>query len=135
MTVGQTIILRGDSQRQLAKRIIDAAPVDALVNVREMTRSNDQNAKLWAMLSDVSRAKPQGRRHTADVWKALMMHACGHETQFLSGLDGEPFPSGFRSSRLSVSQMRELIDFVDAWGSQNGVKWTWSESAYQFDQT
>jgi hypothetical protein len=134
MTAGQTIILRGDSQRQLAKRIIDAAPVDAVVNVREMTRSNGQNAKLWAMLSDVSRAKPQGRRHTADVWKALMMHACGHETQFLSGLDGEPFPSGFRSSRLSVPQMRELIDFVDAWGSQNGVKWTWNEAAYELDR-
>ena len=131
---GQTVILRGNSQRKLAKLIIDAAPVDAVVNVREMKRSSDQNSKLWAMLSDVSRAKPQGRRHTAEVWKALMMHACGHETQFLSGLDGEPFPSGFRSSRLSVSQMRELIDFIDAWGSQNGVVWTWNESAYEFDR-
>ena len=131
---GQTVILRGNSQRKLAKLIIDAAPVDAVVNVREMKRSSDQNSKLWAMLSDVSRAKPQGRRHTAEVWKALMMHACGHETQFLSGLDGEPFPSGFRSSRLSVSQMRELIDFIDAWGSQNGVVWTWNEAAYEFDR-
>ena len=47
----------------------------------------------------------------------------------------EPFPSGFRSSRLSVSQMRELIDFIDAWGSQNGVKWTWNEASYNLDQT
>ena len=120
---GQTIILRGDVQRQLAKRLIDAAPVDAVVNVREAKRTIDQNAKLWAMLSDVSRAKPDGRCHTTEVWKCLFMQACGHEVQFLMGLDGNPFPSGFKSSRLSVRQMCELIDFIDAWGSERGVQW------------
>lgn len=120
---GQTVILRGDVQRQFAKRLIDAAPVDAVVNVKEAKRSVDQNAKMWAMLSDVSRAKPEGRTHTTEVWKCLFMQACGHEVQFLMGLDGNPFPSGFKSSRMSVRQMCELIDFIDAWGSERGVKW------------
>lgn len=58
---GQTIILVGAAQRNLAKSLIDQAPRGAVVNVREATRNRDQNAKMWAMLSDVSRAKPEGR--------------------------------------------------------------------------
>lgn len=121
---GQTIILHGDSQRRFAKGLIDAAPRDAVVNIREATRTLEQNDKMWAMLSDVSRAKPEGRRHTADVWKALFMHACGHAVQFEIGLDGQPFPTGFRSSRLTKSQMSDLIEFMYAYGAEHGVAWS-----------
>ena len=122
--MGQTIIIRGQSQRDLAKRLIDAAPVDAVVTVKEATRNADQNALMWALLSDISRAKPDGRKHTPEVWKALFMSACGHEVQFAQGLDGNPFPVGFRSSRLSVRQMADLITFIQAWGDEHGVKWS-----------
>ena len=121
---GQTIILRGDSQRDFARHLIGIAPQDAVVNIRAATRSTDQNAKMWAMLSDVSRAKPQGRCHTPEVWKCLFMHACGHAVQFQVGLDGQPFPVGFRSSALSKAQMSDLIEFIHAWGAQNGVAWS-----------
>lgn len=124
MSNGQTVILRSDHQRQFAKRLIDLAPNDAVVNVQAARRSNDQNAMLWALLSDVSRSKPQGRTHTAEVWKQLFMHATGHAVQFEQGLDGQPFPTGFRSSRLTKAQMGELIDFIGAWGNENGVRWS-----------
>lgn len=130
---GQTIILRGDSQRNLAKAFIDQAPVDAVITVKEATRNTDQNARMWAMLSDVSRAKPDGRRHTTDVWKALFMQACGHEVQFMHGLtDGSPFPIGFRSSRLTVRQMADLITFIQAYGDEKGVKWS-EPNRYEFE--
>lgn len=121
---GQTVILAGLSQRILAKRLIDAAPTGAVVNVREAKRTLDQNARLWALLSDVSRAKPEGRTHTAEVWKALFMSACGHAVQFETGLDGTPFPVGFRSSRLTKAQMSDLQEFISAWGSERGVRWS-----------
>lgn len=121
---GQTLILAGKYQRDLAKQLIDRAPPNAVFNVREATRNADQNAKLWAMLSDISRAKPEGRKMTAELWKAVFMQACGHEVQFLNGLDGLPFPAGFRSSRLNVRQMADLISFISAYGDQNGVKWS-----------
>ena len=122
--MSQTVILRGDAQRILAKRLIDAAPLDAVVTVREGTRSADQNAKFYAMLSDISRAKPRGLKHTPDVWKALLMKACGHQVQFVLGIDGEPFPIGFRSSRLTKSQMSDLIEYLYQFGAENGVRWT-----------
>lgn len=122
---GQTVILRGDVQRAFAKKLIDAAPTDAVVNVREATRNVDQNAKMWAMLSDVSRAKPEGRRWTPEVWKCAFMHALGHQVQFCEGLDGAgPFPIGFRSSRLTVKQMADLITVIAEYGDRHGVRWT-----------
>lgn len=121
---GQTVILSGQYQRELAKKLIDRAPPMAVLNIKEANRTTDQNSKLWAMLSDVSRAKPEGRMHTPEIWKALFMSACGHAVQFETGLDGAPFPVGFRSSRLSKSQMGELLEFVGAWGSEHGVQWS-----------
>lgn len=118
---GQTLILAGQPQRALAHDLIDRAPQGAVVNIREARRTLDQNALLWALLSDLSRAKPEGRAHTPEMWKALAMHACGHAVQFENGLDGQPFPVGFRSSRLSKAQMSELIEFIIAYGAQHGV--------------
>ena len=121
---GQTVILRGDVQRQLAKRLIDSAPVDGVVNVKAATRTSEQNARMWAMLSDVSRAKPEGRTHTPDVWKALFMHACGHAVQFEMGLNGQPFPAGFRSSHLTKAEMSDLMECIAEYGARHGVRWS-----------
>ena len=120
----QTVILRGPEQRALAKRLIDLAPVDGVVKISDAKRTQEQNDKMWAMISDVSRAKPEGRRHTPEVWKALFMHACGHAVQFEQGLDGQPFPVGFRSSRLNKAQMSDLIEFIYSYGSEHGVVWS-----------
>lgn len=126
--MAQTIILHGPSQRDFAKRLIDSAPADAVLSIREATRTTDQNAKMWAMLSDISRAKPQGRCHTTEVWKTLFMHACGHAVQFETGLNGQPFPTGFRSSKLTKSQMADLIEFIYAYGAEHEVAWTEPEA-------
>lgn len=122
--MSQIVILRGDYQRLMAHHLIDKAPVNAVVKIAPETRTNDQNAKMWAMLSDISRAKPDGRRHTPEVWKCLMMHACGHEVAFETGLDNRPFPIGFHSSKLSKAQMSDLIEFIAAYGAQHNVKWS-----------
>jgi hypothetical protein len=122
--MAQTVILRGPGQRSLAKQMIEVAPPDAVVTIRQATRSLDQNARLWAMISDVSRAKPEGRVHTPEVWKCLFMSACGHAVQFETGLDGKPFPVGFSSSRMTKAQMSDLMEFVAAWGAERGVVWS-----------
>lgn len=121
---GQTVILASQRQRDLAKALIDKAPQGAVVNIKEAGRTNDQNAKLWAMLSDISRSKPQGRCLTPDRWKMVMMQACGHSVQFETGLDGAPFPIGYSSSKLSKAQMADLITFMYQYGDEHGVKWS-----------
>ena len=119
-----TVILRGPAQRQLARDYIDRAPVNAVVTIREEARNLDQNARLWAMLSDVSRAIPEGRRHTPEVWKCVFMQALGHESRFEMGLDNRPFPIGFSSSKLSKRDFADLITMVQEYGDRMGVSWS-----------
>lgn len=120
----QTVLLRGEHQRRLAHQLIDKAPQDAVVKVSAAKRSDDQNAKMWAMLSDISRAKPEGRAHIPEVWKCIFMAALGHEVKFEMGLDGQPFPIGFRTSKLTKAQMSDLIEFIYAYASKHNVKWS-----------
>lgn len=122
--MSQIVILRGDYQRLMAHHLIDKAPANSVVKITPEARTNAQNDKMWAMLRDISRAKPEGRRHTPEVWKCLMMHACGHEVAFETGLNNQPFPIGFQSSKLSKAQMSDLIEFITAYGAQHNVKWS-----------
>jgi hypothetical protein len=120
-----TVRLTGPTQREYAKRLIDAAPDYAVVTVRAGDRTLDQNAKMWCLLSDISRAKPEGRSWTPEVWKAAFLHCLGHQVQFAEGLDGSgPFPLGFRSSKLSKAQMSDLLEVITEYGTRHGVQWS-----------
>jgi hypothetical protein len=123
------VVLGNEHSRGRAHLLVEKAPKGYVVEVREPKRTLEQNDLLWSLLTDVSVAMPQGRRHTPDDWKAIFMNACGWECQFVEGLDGRPFPKGFRSSHLTKKQMSDLIEFILAWGSENGVKWTQAEAA------
>lgn len=120
--MAQTVVIYGPRSRQEAHRLIDAAPNGAVATVKIATRSDEQNAKMWAMLSEISRAKPEGRRWTPETWKCAFMHTLGHQVQFCEGLDGAgPFPLGFRSSRLNKQQMADLITVIIEYGERHGV--------------
>ncbi len=126
--MAQTVVLGTQRERAIAKQLIDRAPHNAVVTIRESKRTVDQNDKLWAMISDISRAKPDGRMHTPEVWKCLFMKACGHAVQFENGLDNQPFPVGFRSSKLTKQQMSDMIEFVYLYGAEKGVVWSEPEA-------
>jgi hypothetical protein len=123
MSAGQTVILHGT--RSVAHRVVDAAPNGSVMTVRAPSRSSEQNSKMWAMLSDISRAKPEGRDMPPDLWKSLFMAACGHRVRFEPGIDGEGVvPLGFRSSRLTKAEMSELIECIAEYGARHNVAWT-----------
>ena len=86
-------------------------------------RSNDQNAKLWSMLSEISAAKPEGRQMVPECWKAVFCTALGHEQRFEMALDGKGFvPVGFKTSRMNKRQMSDLIEFIHEYGARHGVQ-------------
>ena len=68
MSDGKTIIIGRSGTRETVYRIIDAAPPGSVVNIKPPRRTLDQNAKMHAMLSDIARAKPQGRVLPAETW-------------------------------------------------------------------
>jgi hypothetical protein len=124
MAKGYSIPLRSVESRTRACQLIAQAPDGYICKVEQPTRTLSQNAKMHAMLSDVAMSTPNGRRMTPDEWKAAFMAACGWECQFIEGLNGRPLPIGYRSSKMSKTQMSDLIDFMQAWGDENGVRWT-----------
>ena len=124
-----TVVLSSAAARDRAHRLVTAAPPGSVVEVRQPRRTIDQNARLWAMLSEISMQKPGGREMTPDVWKAAFMNAAGHAVQFEVGLDGRPFPVGFRSSRLTKAQMADLQTFIEQWCAENGVTLRDTEAA------
>jgi hypothetical protein len=120
----QPIIIRNDKTRARALSAVMQAPEGSKITVKEATRSDDQNAKMWAMLHDVSRHKPGGREASPEDWKILAMHMCGHECRFIHGLEGDVVPAGFRSSKLTIKQMVTLITWLYAFGAEYGVVWS-----------
>ena len=96
--------------------------MDYVMTVKEPVRTLEQNDYMWEILGKISRAKPMGIVETPDNWKALAMNAAGHEVQFMQGLDGRPFPVGFRSSKMNKEQMSQLIDWLLMFCAEQGVK-------------
>ena len=120
MSDGQTIVL--GRNRETAHRVIDVAPAGSVVNVKPPRRTLSQNAAMWARLSEISRAKPEGRALTPDVWKALFLHSLDHAQRFEMALDGNGMvPVGFRSSRLTKAQMGDLLTVIDEYAARHCI--------------
>lgn len=117
------VTINSEVERTRALRAIGAAPFGTRLELKAAKRSLPQNDRMWAMLTDIAMQKEHaGRKWRPDEWKALMMHGCKREMQFMPSLDGETFfPIGFKSSDLTKQEMSDLIEFMFVWGSVNGV--------------
>jgi hypothetical protein len=120
-----SVRLVGDTQRAYAKRLIDEAAPNDVVKIGKETRSEEQNRKLWPMLTDLQRQVPEMATHTNDDIKLRFLNALGTELRFLPTLEGEGmFPVGLRSSTLTKDQFSGLIELLYAYGAKHGVRWT-----------
>ncbi len=100
------------------------------VVVKKATRSNEQNALLHALLSDIARQKEwAGRKRDVDTWKRLLTaawcRARNEHVEILPAIDGHGVDIVFRrTSQMTVHEMTELIDFIQAWCAHNGIAYT-----------
>ena len=118
------LILGGKAQRDRATAWVSNAPVNTRLEFREPKRSLPQNDRMWAMLTDIAKQRPNhnGAKMTADLWKAVFMQALGAEMTMLPTLECDGFfPIGLRSSELSKSEMSDLMELMTAWGAAHGV--------------
>lgn len=123
------IRLIGPEQRALAKRLIDEAPDGWIVIVQEPTRTLDQNAMLWPLLTDLARqvewpVNGVAQRLTKEDWKDIATAALTSEQRIAAGMDGGCVFLGRRTSTLSKRAFSDLIEIVLAFGSRNGVAWS-----------
>ncbi len=115
--------ITSERKREEALRVVRAAPQFSRVEIKAQKRTLPQNSMLWSLLTAVSLQKEHcGRRYSPDQWKVIFMHSCGREVQFIPSLDMSTFiPWGQSSSDLSKDEMIDLIEYILAWGAENGV--------------
>lgn len=108
----------------------DHLPIKVAVEKYSPRRSLDQNDKLHAVCRDVSRhCEWAGRKLEAEDWKRLFVDAwsreAGHSGSVVPSLDGKGIVSlGLQTRRMSKAQLSELIEWIHAWGSNQGVEWS-----------
>lgn len=120
-------ILSSDFSRRRAIDLIVRAEDGWVAELREPRRTNAQNDLLWQLLTIVSLAKPMGRDHSPEVWKAIFMDALPGESfkaRWVPTLDGEGVVNtGFRSSKLGKAEFSELIESIYSFGAEHGIVW------------
>lgn len=96
-----------------------------VVTIQERNRSLDQNRKLWACLGDVSRqVEWHGRWLDAESWKCVFTAALKQQ-DVVPNLAGNGFVViGQSTSRMRVSEFAELLELIQAFGTERGVKWS-----------
>jgi len=90
-------------------------------------RSNEQNAKLHAVLADIAEQKEwAGKKLDVESWKRLMTAAwCRAESggvEIVPAIDGHGFDIIYRrTSRMNKKELSELIEYATAWAIEQGV--------------
>ncbi|SDR37444.1 NinB protein [Paraburkholderia fungorum] len=115
--------------RQMASRAVVNAPDGFICEIKPRTRSLDQNAKMWAMLADVSRqVEWYGQNLTSEEWKDVLTAALKKQ-KAVPGIDGGFVVIGARTRNMTIREMADLVELMYAFGAEQNVQW--SEPAQQ----
>ena len=119
-----TIILRREADRLRATTWVAKAPAGTRLEFKASKRTTPQNARLWAMLSDIATQLPwHGLKLRPDDWKLLFLDSLKRELRMVPNLDGTGFVNlGRSSSDLSKDEMSDLIELMLEFGARHGVK-------------
>lgn len=117
--------LHGDRERQKAIEAIRAAPDLWRVTLDEPKRTDAQNDKMWAMIGDVMKQKPDwfGPGLDKEDVKQIFVTGMMKELRMVRNADGDGFiPLPARTSKFSWRKMGDLLAFIEAWCARNGVE-------------
>jgi hypothetical protein len=120
-------ILAHDTARANAKAAIADSPDGYAVEIKPITRSLAQNAKLHALITDIAKTLEwAGAKRDVETWKRLLtaawLRARGEPIEMLPALDGHGVDIVFRrTSELTVNEMIELIEYIQSWAVANGI--------------
>ena len=98
--------------------------------IKDQDRSVEQNKALHAALADIAaQVEHAGKKWDVLIWKRLLTAAwlreAGDQPQMIPAVDGHGFDVIYeRTSKLTVKQCAELIEWVHAFGAEHQVRWT-----------
>lgn len=125
------VTLANDRLRDVAIDYVRRAKPGSRVEFKGPKRSNDANAAMWAMLSDIARQLVwHGQRLDAESWKLVFLDALRRERKdemrLVPNIDMTGFVniSPMHSSDLEGPEMHDLLTIISAFGDQHGVVWS-----------
>lgn len=103
--------------------------VEIIVRPVKSRRTLDQNAKLWAMLGDISRQVEWPvngimQKLDSEDWKALMTAAARQEIRMAQGINGGVVMLGESTKRMTVAELGDVIECMYVFGDEKGVIWS-----------
>jgi hypothetical protein len=115
----QTFILAHPTARQRAIDAVRNAPEGFCVTVAEPSRNLEQNAALWAILSEVSEHVVwHGRKLSPEDWKHVFT-ASLKRMDVVPNLEGTGFVAlGLSTSKMSKREFSDLLELVNAFAAE-----------------
>lgn len=88
------------------------------------TRSGQANARMWVMLADLARDVVwHGQKLTKEEWKDATTAAIKRQ-RVIPGIEGGWVVLGSSTKRMTVAEMNELMQFIEYFGADQGVKFS-----------
>ena len=120
------VLIASDAEREKAIRWIRKAPWNTRVTFQEPKRTLPQNDKFWAAMTDISRQLSwHGMKLAPEDWRLMFLAALGGEMRIVPNLTGNGFVDlGRSSSKLDKEEFSNLLEIVQAFCAEHGVKLT-----------
>lgn len=129
MTDRRLFILAHAVARQGAMHAVAHAPDGYVVEIKPKTRTLEQNARLWAMLTDISeQVEWYGKKLTPDAWKCVFS-ASLKKQEVTPGLHGDFVVIGQSTSQMTKREISELMELIEAFGAERGVRFAEAQPA------
>ena len=121
-----------DQVRQHIICRIREADFGKVVIVQDPTRTLDANARLHAMLTDISRqAQYMGKPRTVEFWKGLFVSgwaiATGQRPEIVPGLEGEFIAIRESTATMSGKRLASVMEYIEAWAINEGIRFRAAE--------
>ena len=109
--------------RANAVECVANAPDGYVVEVKAPTRSSAANARMWALLTEVSEHVVwHGRKLSPESWKHVFSASLKRQ-EVVPNLDGTGFVViGQSTSQMSVREMNDLQALIEAFGAEHNIK-------------
>lgn len=118
----QRYIMAHETARCRAVDAVRNAPAGYVIEIKEPSRSLDQNALLWPLLTCLSEQVDwYGQPLTPDEWKDVMTAGL-RKQKAVPGIDGGFVMVGSRTSKMSKAEFSDLVELIYAFGAERGVR-------------
>lgn len=127
-----TVVIRSAPDRAKVCRWAQNVEPGTVIEFRKARRSPDQNALLWAMLTDVARQVDwYGQKLTAEDWKDVFT-ASLRKSRVIPGIEAGSFVVlGMRTSDMTKDEFSNLIELIHAFAAERGVVFSGETDAAQ----